>query len=166
MYSPKKTATMRQILLTLLLVGLPLAALAQQECDFASQYMRLYNDEAGSLSCNTVSPLMMQRILQLDEIENNQEAQDIISQLKSIQILTTKDPTAYAQHFEQAKDLADRNSKRYRPYRSNNHSAIYFRQKKKVIVEIVYISQQRHSFSIISLTGNMTQDFIKKLAHI
>ena len=48
MYSPKKTATMRQILLTLLLVGLPLAALAQQECDFASQYMRLYNDEQAA----------------------------------------------------------------------------------------------------------------------
>ena len=158
---------MRQILLTLLLVvGFPFSALAQQERDFASQYMRLYNDDESSLTCNTISPLMMQRILKLDEVENNQEVQDIISQLKSIQILTAKDPTAYEQHFEQAKELADRNSKRYQPYRSNNLSAIYFRQKKKVIVEIVFISQQRHSFSIISLTGNMTQGFIEKLAHI
>ena len=158
---------MRQILLTLLLVvGYPLAVMAQQESDFATQYMRLYNDEKGSLTCNTVSPLMMQRILQLDEVEKDQETLQLISQLKSIQILTAKDPTAYTHHFEQAKELAERNNKRYRPYRSNNLSAIYFRQKKKVIVEIVYISQQRHSFSIISLTGNMTQDFIDKLAHI
>ncbi len=158
---------MRQILLTLLLVvGFPFSALAQQERDFASQYMHLYNNENGSLTCNTVSPLMMQRILQLDEVENDEEAHRLISQIKSIQILTAKDPTAYAQHFEQAKELADSNSKRYQLYRANNLSAIYFRQKKKVIVEIVFISQQRHTFSIISLTGNMTQDFIKQLAHI
>ena len=100
---------MRQILLTLLLVvGFPFSALAQQERDFASQYMRLYNNENGSLTCNTVSPLMMQRILQLDEVENDEEAHRLISQIKSIQILTAKDPTAYAQHFEQAKELADR----------------------------------------------------------
>ena len=158
---------MRQILLTLLLVvGCPIAALAQQERDFASQYMRLYNDENASLTCNTVSPLMMQRILQLDEVENDQETRGLISQIKSIQILTAKDQTAYAQHFEQAKELADSNSKRYQLYRANNLSAIYFRQKKKVIVEIVFISQQRHTFNIISITGNMTQDFIKQLAHI
>ena len=76
--------------------------------------MRLYNNENGSLTCNTVSPLMMQRILQLDEVENDEEAHRLISHIKSIQILTAKDPTAYAQHFEQAKELADSNSKRSR----------------------------------------------------
>lgn len=158
---------MKQFLLTLLLmVGVGLNATAQNERDFASQYMRLYGHDDKKLTCNTVSPLMMERIMDLDTVENNESIRSVMSQLKSIQVLSANGEDEARLHYGQALELAQKNKKRYQLYRSNNSSAIYVRKKKNLIVEMVYVSRKHNDFCLVSLTGNMNKDFIDEINKI
>ena len=47
------------MLAIVLLLGMTQVARAQNQRDFASQFMRLYAQDDASLKCQTVSPLMM-----------------------------------------------------------------------------------------------------------
>lgn len=158
---------MKQLLLTLLIfLGVGMGASAQNERDFASQYMRLYGHDDENLTCNTVSPLMMERIMNLDTVENNENIRSVMSQLKTIQVLTANGEDEATLHYNQAVDLARKNKKRYRLYRSNKSSSIYVRKKKNLIVEMVYVSRNHNDFRLVSLTGNMNEDFIDEIHKI
>lgn len=158
---------MKQLLLTLLIfLGVGMGASAQNERDFASQYMRLYGHDDENLTCNTVSPLMMERIMNLDTVENNENIRSVMSQLKTIQVLTANGEDEATLHYNQAVDLARKNKKRYRLYRSNKSSSIYVRKKKNLIVEMVYVSHHHNDFRLVSLTGNMNEDFINEIHKI
>lgn len=158
---------MKQLLLTLLIfLGVGMGASAQNERDFASQYMRLYGHDDENLTCNTVSPLMMERIMNLDTVENNENIRSVMSQLKTIQVLTANGEDEATLHYNQAVDLARKNKKRYRLYRSNKSSSIYVRKKKNLIVEMVYVSRHHNDFRLVSLTGNMNEDFINEIHKI
>lgn len=158
---------MKQLLLTLLIfLGVGMGASAQNERDFASQYMRLYGHDDENLTCNTVSPLMMERIMNLDTVENNENIRSVMSQLKTIQVLTANGEDEATLHYNQAVDLARKNKKRYRLYRSNKSSSIYVRKKKNLIVEMVYVSRHHNDFRLVSLTGNMNEDFIDEIHKI
>lgn len=158
---------MKQLQLTLLIfLGVGMGASAQNERDFASQYMRLYGHDDENLTCNTVSPLMMERIMNLDTVENNENIRSVMSQLKTIQVLTANGEDEATLHYNQAVDLARKNKKRYRLYRSNRSSSIYLRKKKNLIVEMVYVSRHHNDFRLVSLTGNMNEDFINEIHKI
>lgn len=158
---------MKQLLLTLLIfLGVGMGASAQNERDFASQYMRLYGHDDENLTCNTVSPLMMERIMNLDTVENNENIRSVMSQLKTIQVLTANGEDEATLHYNQAVDLARKNKKRYRLYRTNKSSSIYVRKKKNLIVEMVYVSRNHNDFRLVSLTGNMNEDFIDEIHKI
>lgn len=154
---------MKRILILFALLIWQTAVFAQKEQDFATRFMDMHGEEYKELTCNTVSPFMMEQIMKLDTIGTNRGLRKILSQLKSIQIVGAKGETVSDSLFFKATDLAQRNKKRYKLYTNDSTRQIYLRQRNKIIVEMVFITKQHDDFSIVNLTGNMNPSFLKEL---
>lgn len=139
-----------------------LTAVAQ---DFATRFMAAHKEDAN-VSCITISPTMMNKILKVDAVEKNEKMADVISNLKSMQLLTsTMRPLHY---YKEAMKIADQNADRFEPYTSskskNKECKIMVRKHKGFIVEMVMLTRTRYKFSVINFTGNMSDEFISELA--
>lgn len=154
------------MLAIVLLLGMTQVARAQNQRDFASQFMRLYAQDDASLKCQTVSPLMVERIMNLEAVENNENIKAVMGQLKSIQILTSVGAENSEDNYQKAIALAETNNRRYQLYKARERGAIYLRRRKNVIVELVFVNKSTDTFHMVNLTGNMTEDFIDALAKI
>ena len=77
--------TLKHIFIGWLATFIAIAAQAQNEQDFASRFMSLYAHQS-TLQCTTVSPLMLERMMQLPDVEENDHTRQVLSQLKSIQM--------------------------------------------------------------------------------
>jgi len=156
---------MKALLTTLTALLLTLAASAQKEQDFALRYMHLYG-ETAALSCKTVSPQMIGRMMSLTE-ENETAFRQVLSQIKSIRMVQSESREEAETLYLKAEELAKANSHRYRPYAQTDDRSIYLRKRGKLIVELVMLARlPNEGFSIVNLTGNMTGDFIHALMKI
>lgn len=146
-------------------------AIAAQAQDFATKYM---SENAGdtTLNCISVSPKMMEEIIQRGIQENDTIgiAADIISKLKSMQIVNTDKQASL--HFDKAEKMAQRNSARFKVMGAYNNSKerddrcrIFVRKQREHIVELVLLKQKGTKFMVINFTGNMNKEFIDKLSH-
>lgn len=145
-----------------LLLALPLHA--QHEKDFASSFMEL-NGEEHELSCVTVSPAMMERILQIpaDSIECDSLI-PLLEQVKSVRIVSCQAPEEkVALLYEKAEVLALYHPLGYQKFGHDVDCTIYQRRRGDYIVEVVLILQGGGKFSLIDLTGNMTDDIFARL---
>ncbi len=151
----------------LLLVTLPLAVIAGREQDFSSRFISLYGAE-HELSCKTISPKMMEKIMQLDSVEANAQALQILAQLKSIRILTCNNEGDESQQlFEKAITLAKRNKRRYKSYTQTDDMTIYTRRHGKRLVELVVVQlKEKQMFQLLNFTGNMSDEFIHQVLAI
>lgn len=140
---------------------------AQRQQDFADRYHDLYG-EKYELSCKTVSPQMMERILQLDDVESDRSTTDLLSQIKSIRIIVHEgDAEEIDGLYDKAIKLATSNSRRYTLYSHKELHSVYTRSHRKQLVEVVVIANKySRSFCIISLTGNFSADFLTKLSKL
>lgn len=156
---------MKKALFALLLLCLPLIASAQQERDFATQYMLLYAGQDTTLVCQTISPDMMKHMINREEVEQDDELKSILRQIRTLQVVRAEGETPAQENFEKAVDLAKLNTQRYKLYAYGDTYQIYLRKKGDIIVELVHINLMENAFCIINLTGYMTKDFIKLLSH-
>lgn len=156
---------MKKFFLTLLVLLLPLLATAQKEQDFSSRFMTLYGNDYA-ITCTTVSPLMMERMMQLPKVEGNEQMQQVLSQLKSIRLLASEKAGDGPHLFANAKELAKNNPSRYKLYAEENDKCLYTRRRGKTIVEVVLFMEQASHFSLINLTGNMDEKFLEKVMKI
>lgn len=157
---------MKHLLCVLLMACIGLTAAAQREQDFASRYMSLYG-EGAALQCATVSPLMMERILQLPESQEGGHVREVLSQLKSIRVVSDKTAGAGEALYDKAVELAKDNPRRYKPYVETDGQSIYLRKRGGVIVELVLLTfNDEGVFNIVNLTGNMTDAFLRELLNI
>lgn len=157
---------MKRYLIIIALLICQLSVFAQKEEDFATRFMDIHGKEYKELTCNTVSPFMMEQIMKLDTIGANRGLRKILSQLKSIQIVGAKGEAIGDSLFYKATDLAKRNKKRYKLYTNDKERQIYLRQRNQIIVEMVFITKQHDDFSIVNLTGNMNPSFLKELTNM
>jgi len=71
-------------------------------------------------------------------------------------------------HYEEALEILDKNANRFEPYLSYTSKEmdlqIMVRKKRKVIIELVMLICEDENFTVINFTGNMSGDFITKLA--
>lgn len=155
----------RLLALILVVLTTSFSLMAQREQDFVDRYHSLYG-EKYELSCRTISPQMMERILQLDDVENDPTASDLLSQIKSVRLITHQAEVEETQDlYDKAVTLAKKNARRYTLYSHNDTHSVYTRSHKKQLVEVVVISNKNdRSFTILSLTGNLSKDFLTKLA--
>lgn len=153
---------MKHLILSILFLTFTLTSWAQKEQDFVSHFISLY-DKDGELGCTTISPAMFKHIIKLDDVRNDKEAKEILSQIKSMRLLTCGEDARTAGLYALAIDLAQKNAGRYKTYTESDDVHIYARYKKSKVVEFVLISCDDGEFVIIDVTGNMSADFVKSL---
>lgn len=146
-----------------MLVALPL--LAQKEEDFAARYMALYA-EGTSLQCATVSPSMLERMMQLPSVEEDEAAGKVLAQLKSIRMITHSHEDEAASLYRNAIELATHHAARFKLYAHEGQKQIYVRRKGRYIVEVVLFMLSEGRFCLIDLTGNMTEGFLGQVLKI
>jgi len=133
--------------------------------DFASRYLENHKPD-DKLTWVTVSPKMIEKVMKLDVNGDDQATMDIISKLKSMQLLSKKENGR--KHYEEALEILDKNANRFEPYLSYTSKEmdlqIMVRKKRKVIIELVMLICEDENFTVINFTGNMSGDFITKLA--
>lgn len=156
---------MKNFFLTLLAALLPFCAMAQKEQDFSSRFMTLYGSDY-EITSTTVSPIMMERMMQLPKVEENEQMQQVLSQLKSIRLLASANESDTPRLFAHARELAKCNPGRYKPYVEESGKCLYTRRRGKTIVEVVLFMEQDSRFTLINLTGNMDEQFLEKVMGI
>ncbi|MEG1563748.1 MAG: DUF4252 domain-containing protein [Bacteroides sp.] len=150
---------MKNVLLLCSMVLFSVSVVAQ---DFASRFLTEHKVDSN-LTCVTISPKMMEEIMKCNA---NDEVLEIISNLKSMQMLTAK--VKGQTYYNEALKIVEKNIGRFEPYLSfSDKSANYqimVRKRKEAIVEVVMLMQEKNSFVVINFTGNMSPEFIAKLA--
>lgn len=153
---------MRRVLFLLIVTIGTLSTNAQ---DFASRFLKVCNADS-TLTCISISPKMMDEVLKANsDKEVVGKMMDIISDLKSMQILTSTHNSQI--HYEKAKKLLEKNTNRYIPYASYKEGLenchICIRKRGDAIIELVMLQKKEEKFRIINFTGYMDQDFIHRL---
>ena len=156
----------RLLILAFILTTVPMSISAQRELDFASKFMEINGNLYEELTCKTVSPFMMERIMKLDTLEDNKEMRKVLAQLKSIQIVKAQGSSLGDTLFNKATELAQLNKRRYKLYADDEDRQIYLRKRNKIIVEMVFIANMDNVFNIVNLTGNMDESFLKELTNM
>ena len=157
--------TARLVIIVMLLVAVVTDAKGQQQQDFASRFMALHPKEAA-LECTTVSPVMMERMLQLPNVEDDASLRQVLAQLKSIRMVTCNEAAHAEKLFDDALKLARKNPKRYKLHAEEEHKKLYVRRRGKLIVEMVLFMVAESHFSLINLTGNMNEKFLEQLMQL
>lgn len=132
--------------------------------DFASRFLAEHKADTN-LTCITISPKMMEEIMKNDA-EKDDEVLEIISNLKSMQMLTTR--IKGQKYYEEALKIVEKNSGRFESFLSFKDKfgdcRIMVRKKNDAIIELVMLMREKNNFSVINFTGNMSPEFISKLA--
>lgn len=132
--------------------------------DFASRFLDEHKTDTN-LTCVTISPKMMEEIMKSDA-EKDDEVLDIISNLKSMQILTAK--VKGQSYYDEAIKIVEKSSGRFEPLLSfsdkSENCQIMVRKKKEAIIELVMLVHGKGQFVVINFTGNMSPEFIARLA--
>ena len=109
---------------------------------------------------------MIQEVLKIEVEDDKAEILDIISNLKSMQML--KADVNGEKYFKEAVSILDKNSNRFEPFLSYEDTSenyrIMVRRKKKEIIELVMLVNEHNKFVVINFTGNMNSKFITRLA--
>lgn len=158
----------RLLLFCLAFAGIILTAAARGEEDFASRYVALYGDDY-ELSCKTISPQMMERIMESEGSgDHSVLPREVLSQIKSIRILTGGTDAVQAKElFEKAEKLARRNKRRYTAQAQTDSQNIYTRRHGDQLVECVLVRvKDQKTFYMLSLTGNMSDNFLQQILKI
>lgn len=156
---------MRRYLLSgVLLLFSILSLSAQQGQDFASRFISLYGG-TSNLSCRTVSPAMMSRVLQLPGWDDDSELQNFAEQVRTLRIVTaTEKAPANEELFTKALTLARQNRRRYSPATETENNAVYCRKRGNKTIEIVAFRHRADGgFILTDFTGNFTDDTISRM---
>lgn len=152
---------MKKTLLTLMSVYVCLCMQAQ---DFTSRFIAHYPADSA-LVCVTISPKMMEEILR-SETEKDDAMIEIISNLKSMQLLSSESDGAF--YYAHALEVLEQNGDLFEPLalitEPTEDSRILIRKREDTIIELVMLTHTDERFSVINFTGNMDPDFIARIA--
>ena len=148
----------------LLMCWMALLSVAVSAQDFASRFLSEYESDSN-LVCITISPKMMREIMKSD-VEGDDEVLEIISNLKSMQMLTSE--VKGQKYYDAALKVVEKNPGRFEPFLSfkdkSANCQIMVRKKNDAIIELVMLMHDKNHFAVINFTGNMSPEFISQLA--
>ena len=132
--------------------------------DFVSRFMASHPSDS-KLTCITISPKMMNEILELNENVDT-TILGMISNLKSMQMLSSN--VAAVRYYNDALSLVNKSVGVYEPYFSINNTyengQIMIRKRFGAIVELIMFSCKSRRFFVINFTGSMNIEFINRLS--
>lgn len=159
--------TWAAVALTALLWTLALPAAAQREQDFALRFMQQYGAGHDEVSCTTISPVMMERMMSVASSENQAHVRNVLARLKSIRVVSAKPGAEAGELGRKALQLMAHNARRYRPLEgeqpADSCGGLWTRTKGETIVELVMINTRRGGLQIFNLTGNMDRAFLQEM---
>mgnify|MGYP002711346603 CR=1 FL=1 len=123
-------------LVTLLLALVAAVAAHAQgggEQDFASRFMSLYG-KGRAVECTTVSPLMLERMMQLPDVEGDSHTREVLKQLKSIRLVSSTAEHDVTHLYANARRLAERNALRYKLYAERAGKRLYVRRRGSILL--------------------------------
>ena len=139
--------------------------------DFASKFMEQCSKENGEIQCQTVSPKMMEKLVDTMTAPNGDRDEEVpgylLSKLKSARIITaTKQSEKF---FRKAEHLIEKNKNRFTPWVENQpgqKNKIFVRKHDEVIRELVVLNlnPDEKTLTIVNLTGDMDDRFMKMLS--
>lgn len=134
--------------------------------DFASRFMMDFSKDT-SIHCQTISPKMMGKLVTMHQKEESDAtARQLIGKLKSARIIQGADNPKYFLHAEK---LLKRNRQRFIPLNqstAHGNNQIFVRRKDDMIIELIMLNKNAEmgTFTIINLTGDMDDEFIRILS--
>ena len=138
--------------------------------DFATKFMEQCG-EKDKMECQTVSPKMMEKVMDIladpDENEDEEVQEYLLSKLKSARIITAD---RHAEKlFRKAESLIEKNKNRFSPLAEDSagdHNRIFVRRHDDVVRELVMLqlSPGKDLLTIVDLTGEMYEKFMKLLS--
>lgn len=140
--------------------------------DFAAKFMEQCTaEEEKDIQCQTISPKMMERLVEVIVSEKDEKDEEIpaylFSKLKSARIVTS---TGHGKrYFQKAEELMEKNKNRFTPWREDTlakSDPIFVRRHGDVICELVMLNlaADKKGFTIINFTGDMDEQFMQTLS--
>lgn len=153
---------MKKTLLSILLLLSSVGVFSQ---DFASSFLE-GRSEDDNLECVSVSPKMIQQVLKIETDDQNDEILKIISNLKSMQILTAD--TGGKEYYSEALNIFRKNTDQFETLVSHTDDAgeyyIIIKKKRSKIHELIMLVNAEEKFIMIDFTGKMNEKFINRIA--
>lgn len=123
------------------------------------------------MECQTVSPKMMEKVMDILADPNSNKNEDVqeylLSRLKSARIITAG---RHAEKlFRKAESLIEKNKNRFSPLAEDSardHNRFFVRRHDNVVRELVMLqlSPERDQLTIVDLTGEMDEKFMRLLS--
>ena len=120
-----------------------------------------------AVSAQDFASKMMERLVDMHREKNGRtEARQLIAKLKSARIIQGADKPKYFLHAEK---MLKHNRQRFIPlHQSTAHgnNQIFVRRKEDCIIELIMLNKDSATgtFTIVNLTGDMDDDFIRILS--
>ena len=128
-------------------------------------------EQGENLRCQTISPKMMEKLVEVIVSEKDEKDEEIpaylFSKLKSARIVTS---TGHGKrYFRKAEELMEKNKNRFTPWREDTlakSDPIFVRRHGDVICELVMLNlaADKKGFTIINFTGDMDEQFMQTLS--
>lgn len=161
----RSSLTRAAVALVALLWMAVVPAAAQREQDFALRFMKQYAAHNDQVSCTTISPAMMEKMMKVATSENQAHVKNVLSHLKSIRVVSSKPGSETRELSRKALQLMTTNTRRYRPLTgetTTSDGGLWVRSKGNTIVELVMIDTTK-GLQIVNLTGNMDRAFLQEI---
>lgn len=142
--------------------------IAVQAQDFATRFRE--ECKSTALKCVTIGPKMMEAAVANagHNGESTEEVNHIMSQLTSMQIISTTHNRKAC--YTKAQALLKRNENRFELYRTltekTKKSQINIRKQEGKIVELVLLTLTAQEFTLINFTGDMDMGAMQSLSRI
>lgn len=156
-----------KIVCLIIALSLSMAGFGQKALDFASKFMQRYDNDTV-LHCITVSPKMIESLIHRHENNRSEQFSAAIQKLKSVRIVSAK--SHEDKYYEKAEGLLKENAKRFtheKAYKAENGYGTFYSRKNKrgdrVELVMLHADTKVHSLTIVNLTGNIDEDFLKSL---
>lgn len=160
-----RPAVRAAVALVALLWTMALPAAGQREQDFALRFMRQYAAHNDQVSCSTISPAMMEKMMKVATTENQAHVKNVLSHLKSIRVVSSRPGSDTGELSRKALQLMNSNTQRYQSLTGDpptEDGGLWIRSKGKTIVELVMINTTK-GLQIVNLTGNMDRTFLQEI---
>ncbi len=133
--------------------------------------MELYSEEDSDMQCLTVSPKMMEKLMDVMAEPGGERDEEVpeylLSKLKSARIITATRQSKKL--FRKAEHLMEKNKNRFSPLTENQsgkNNKVFVRKHDEVIRELVVLNlnPDEKTLTIVNLTGDMDERFMRMLS--